>query len=96
MKERAEKKKYKFPYLHDASQEIAKAYGAKTTPEFFVLNKNRKVVYMGAMDDKSKAEDVKANYLVPGVEAALAGKAAAKGEAPAIGCRIRFVSMKEK
>ena len=50
------------------------------TPEFFVLNKDRKIVYMGAMDDKSNAVDVKVNYLAKALEAAFAGKPAAKGE----------------
>lgn len=90
MKERAEKKKFPFPYLYDPSQQIAKAYGATYTPEFFVLNKERKVVYMGAMDDKSEAKDATASFLEPAVAAALAGRSPDKGETLARGCRIRF------
>ena len=90
MTERAESQKYTYPYLTDPSQKIAKAYGAEYTPEFFVLDKARKVVYMGAMDDRSKASDVKENYLDPAIDAALAGKSAAKGEVIARGCRIRW------
>jgi len=91
MTERATDRKYTYPYLSDPSQKIAKAYGAEYTPEFFVLDKARKVVYMGAMDDKSKASDVRENYLEPAIEAALAGKAAPKGETIARGCRIRWL-----
>lgn len=90
MKERADKKKFPFAYLYDPSQQIARAYGAMYTPEFFVLNKERKVVYMGAMDDKSEAKDAKVSYLEQAVTAALAGKTPDKGETLARGCRIRF------
>jgi peroxiredoxin len=90
MEERAKKKKFPFAYLHDPSQEIAKAYGANYTPEFFVLNKDRKVVYMGAMDDKNAAEQAKVNHLEAAVSAALAGKSAEPGETLARGCKIRW------
>lgn len=91
MKARAEKKKFPFVYLYDPSQEIAKAYGATYTPEFFVLDKDRKVVYMGAMDDKAPPGTPKNVYLEPAVKAALAGKPADTAEtSPAAGCRIKF------
>ena len=90
MKERAEAKGFDFPYLYDDTQKIGKAFGAAFTPEFFVLNRQRQVVYMGGMDDNSQASDVKHNYLEPAVEAALAGKPPATAEAPAIGCRVRY------
>ena len=64
-------------------------YG-ESAPEFFVLNRQRKVVYMGGMDDNSLVSEVTKHYLEPAVEAALAGKAAAVAEAPAIGCRVRY------
>ena len=90
MKERATKKKFPFAYLADPTQAVAKAYGASYTPEFVVLNRERKVAYLGAMDDKDNAADAKENFLLPALEAALAGKAAAKGETAARGCRIRY------
>jgi peroxiredoxin len=90
MKERAREKSFSFPYLFDKSQKIAREYGATYTPEFFVLNKERKVVYMGAMDDKIKPADVKMTYLDPAIEAALAGKKPAIGETLAHGCRIPY------
>ncbi|MEQ9072089.1 MAG: thioredoxin family protein, partial [Gimesia chilikensis] len=62
MKERAQKEGFVFPYLFDKSQQIGQAFGATRTPEFFVLNKDRKVVYMGAMDDSTDASKVKQNY----------------------------------
>lgn len=90
MKERAEAKGFDFPYLYDESQQIGRDFGAAFTPEFFVLDKDRKVVYMGGMDDSSAVDMVKQNFLVPAVEAALAGTAPEVAEAPAIGCRVRY------
>ena len=91
MKVRAEKRKFPFAYLYDPSQEIAKAYGAMYTPEFFVLNKDRKVVYMGAMDDKTPPREPTALHLEAAVKAALAGKPADTGETSAsAGCKIKF------
>ena len=51
MKERAKEKKFEFPYLYDASQKIGKDFGAKVTPHVFVLDKDRKLAYVGAIDD---------------------------------------------
>jgi len=90
MKERAEKKKFPFPYLYDETQAIGRQYGATFTPEFFVLNKAREVVYMGGMDDSSNAEKVTKHYLTPAVEAALAGSRPEVTETVAIGCRVRY------
>src|SRR5205085_115261 len=77
MKERAREAGFNFPYLYDPSQKVGRSYGATVSPEFFVLNKERKVVYQGAMDDNIEPKDVKVNYLEPAVEAALKGKAPA-------------------
>ena len=91
MKERAEAKHFTFPFLYDASQKIAKRYGAQYTPEFFVLDKDRKVVYMGALDDHDPPAVPKVQFLEDAVTAALAGKKAAVGESLARGCRIRWL-----
>jgi len=96
MKERAEAKGFDFPYIYDDTQKIGRAFGAAFTPEFFVLNRERKVVYMGGMDDNSNPTEVKNNYLDPAVEAALAGKAPARPEAPAIGCRVRYARERDR
>jgi thiol-disulfide isomerase/thioredoxin len=90
MKARALKKKYSFPYLYDESQQIARDFGANFTPQFFVLDRARRVVYMGAMDDNSDADKVKEQYVGPAVEAALAGKSVETAETAPVGCRIRF------
>jgi len=90
MTERAAKKGFPFAYLYDPTQEVAKKYGAKYTPEFFLLDKNRKVVYMGALDDKATGE-VKVRYLEDAVTALKAGEALVTAEtSAAAGCAIRF------
>ncbi len=96
MRERAEAKGFDFPYLYDDSQQIGRAFGANFTPEFFVLDKDRKVAFMGGMDDSSSEDAVKNQYLVPAVEAVLAGKSPPTAESPAIGCRIRYERQRRK
>lgn len=96
MKERAAKKKFPFPYLHDPSQEIARKFGAKYTPEFFVLNKDRKVAYMGSMDDKAPPGDSKVKYLEEAVKAAADGTKPGTAEtSAAAGCGIKFNPKKD-
>ena len=95
MKARAEKKKYPFPYLFDETQQIARDYGALFTPEFFVLDRDRRIVYTGGMDDKSDPANVKQDCLQSAVEAVLAGKDPDITETPPIGCRIRFARRRQ-
>jgi peroxiredoxin len=96
MKARAEKRKFPFLYLYDPSQAIAKKYGASFTPEFFVLDKARQVVYLGALDDKVPPREPTAKYVEAAVAAALAGKAPAKAESSAsTGCRIKWDRKKD-
>ncbi len=95
MKEKAEAKKFPFPYLFDETQKIAKDYGASSTPEFFVLNKDRQVVYMGSLDDNPDAKKAKINYVQLAIDAALAGKEPEKKETVPIGCFIRWKRMRK-
>lgn len=91
MKERATKKKFNFAYLYDPTQDIARKYGALFTPEFFVLDRDRKVVYTGAMDDKAPPGEPKQLYLERAVQSALAGKRTEAAEtSAAAGCKIKF------
>ena len=88
--ERAEKQKFAFPVLYDDSQKIAKDYGAIYTPEFFVLNKDRKIVYMGAMDDATDADKVTKHYVEDALVAALKSETPSVKETIARGCRVRY------
>ena len=90
MKKKAEKKKFPFEYLYDETQKIARDYGATWTPEFFVLTKERKIGYMGSMDDKTKVDEVKDKYLEAAVNSLLKGEKPAKGETVGRGCLIRY------
>lgn len=90
MKEKAEEKKFPFIYLFDESQQIAKAFGAKYTPEFFVLDADRKIAYMGSLDDSPEGQKVSETYVADALEAVLEGKELKKTETVPIGCRIRF------
>lgn len=91
MKARADKRKFNFTYLYDPSQEIARKYGATYTPEFFVLDKDRKVIYTGAMDNRAPPGEPMAVYLAPAIESVLAGKKPETAEtSAAAGCRIKF------
>ena len=81
--------------LYDESQKIAKDYGAIFTPEFFVLNKERKIVYMGAMDDETNAEKVTKRYVEQALVATLKGESPAIKETIARGCRVRYTREKQ-
>jgi peroxiredoxin len=94
MIKRAKEKNYNFPYVFDESQRIGRDLGATVTPEFFVLDKNRKVVFMGGMDDAVNPKNVRTNFLVPAVEAALKGKTPEITETAAVGCSIFYDSAK--
>jgi peroxiredoxin len=91
MEERAKSKGFNFPYLHDESQQVAKSYGATFTPEFVVLNKDRKVVYLGAMDDSPDGKKITKRYVEDAVAAAIAGQKPEITETPAVGCAVRYV-----
>lgn len=89
MKERAKEKGFNFDYAYDPSQEIGKALGARVTPEFFVFDKNRKLVYTGAFDDSMDPGEVKNNYVEKAVLAVLEGTEVPKST-KAKGCGVRY------
>lgn len=83
-----------YVYGYDDSQQIAKDYGAVNTPSFFVLDKDRKIAYMGAFDNSSSPAPPKAdgakNYVRDAVDALLAGKAPEVSETRPIGCGMKM------
>jgi peroxiredoxin len=93
---RAKDKGLTYMYLYDETQQIAKQYGAITTPQFFVLDAARKLVYTGALDDATDPKVVKVNYLQPAIDAALAGKTPEVTSIPPRGCLIRFARERKK
>jgi len=87
----ASKKKYKFPYLYDETQAIAKAYGATNTPHVFVLNQDLKVSYIGAIDNNARtAASVTKKYVEEAVDALIAGKSVPVTKTKAVGCGIKW------
>ncbi len=90
MKDKAKEKSFQFPYLFDETQKIAKDYGAKRTPEFFVLDQERRVVYMGALDDSPEGKKVTKRYIEAAVDRTLAGKKIEIAETIPVGCAVRF------
>lgn len=95
MKERAKKKEFNFPYLHDDTQESARAYGAEKTPQVFLLaaadtEGARKIAYMGAVDNHDEAARATKHFLRDAIDAVLAGKAPATTETKPLGCGIRY------
>jgi peroxiredoxin len=90
MRQRARDAGFTFPYLYDESQQIAKRFGATTTPEFYVLDDQWQVAYMGALDDSPDGEQIDHQHVRAAVEAVLRGAAVERAETVPIGCRIRF------
>lgn len=90
MKNRAKEKGFNFPYIYDPSQESAKKMGATKTPELFVFDKDRKLVYTGQFDDSwSDPTAVKNRFVEDAVNAVLSGTQPPKSNKPQ-GCGIRF------
>lgn len=88
---RAKERNFEFAYLHDDEKaSLANAFGARRTPEFFVLNRERKIVYMGALDDSPEGKNVRKKHVEEAIAAALAGKTPEITETPPVGCLIRF------
>lgn len=88
--ERAKEKGFAFTYLYDESQKVAKDYGAVFTPEFYVLDRDRKVVYMGAMDDSTDPAKVQKTYVADAIAAVVQNKTPEAKEVIARGCRVRY------
>jgi peroxiredoxin len=91
MKERAQLKKFNFPYLHDETQLVAKAYGATHTPEIFLFDSKRELVFHGKIDDNwQEPQSVKSKYLRNAIDELLSGKQISVPETFTIGCTIKW------
>jgi len=91
MVKRANGKKFNFPYLRDDDQSVAEAFGATHTPEFFVLDSERRVRYHGKMDDNyQNPSGVKRRYVQEAVDALLGGMPVTEPETHSIGCTIKW------
>lgn len=92
MDELAREKEFTFPYLYDETQEAAKAYSAACTPDFFLFDAERKLVYRGQMDDSRPGNGVPVtgNDLKAALDAVLEGKNIPAEQKPSIGCNIKW------
>ncbi|OGU40338.1 MAG: alkyl hydroperoxide reductase [Ignavibacteria bacterium GWB2_35_12] len=92
MKLTAEELGYKFPYLFDESQEVAKAYKAACTPDFYVFDKDLKLVYRGQFDDSRPGNGmaVTGSDIRSALDNILAGKHVSQEQKPSIGCNIKW------
>jgi peroxiredoxin len=92
MVEHAREAGYVFDYLYDESQDVARALGSERTPEAFVFDADRRLVYHGAVDDNRDETEVTSQYLRDGIEAALAGTEPAIADTPPVGCTVKWRS----
>jgi peroxiredoxin len=92
MKEEVKRRGYTFPYLYDATQEVAKNYRAACTPEFYVFDGNRKLVYRGCFDGSSPGNSIPTTGedLRAALDQVLAGKTPGPEQKPSIGCNIKW------
>jgi len=88
----AEDRGYTFPYLYDESQSVAQAYHAACTPDFFLFDGARKLVYRGQLDASRPGNDIPVTGLDlrAAIDAVLAGKPVAGEQRPSLGCNIKW------
>ena len=93
MVERAGEKQYPFPYLRDASQSVARAYGALVTPHPMLFGPDRTLLFQGRIDDDhTDSRSVRSRYLEEALDRALAGEPIAQPELPVLGCSVKWRS----
>ena len=92
MREEAEQQGYTFPYLYDETQKVAKAYRAACTPDFFLFDADRRLVYRGQLDSSRPGSGipVTGEDLRRALDAVLAGDAVAAEQRASIGCNIKW------
>lgn len=83
---------YSFPYLYDESQEVAKAYEAACTPDFFLFDRQHRLAYRGQLDGSrpGNGKPLSGADLRAAIDAVLAGRAPASEQMPSIGCNIKW------
>ena len=90
MRERVSREDWPLPYLHDVTQEVARAYGAKVTPDVFVLDADRRLRYRGAPDSDYDDPARRAEWLRDALDAVLGGAEPARAETKPVGCSIKW------
>ena len=92
MTEEKRARRYTFPYLYDESQDVAGAYGAACTPDFFLFDGNRRLAYRGRMDGSRPGNGVPVTGgdLRAAMDEILSGKPVSGDQKPSIGCNIKW------
>jgi peroxiredoxin len=92
LKRFAAEEDFGFPFLYDATQQVAKAYSAACTPDFFLFDKSRKLVYRGQLDDSrpGNGKPVTGKDLRAAIEAVLTDKPVSAEQRPSVGCNIKW------
>jgi peroxiredoxin len=90
MVEHARDAGYVIDYLHDESQDLMRTLGSERTPEAFVYDADRRLVYHGLVDDNREEEHVTAHHLRDAIEAALAGEAPPVADTTPVGCSVKW------
>jgi peroxiredoxin len=90
MRARVDREDWPMPYLHDAGQEAARAYGAKTTPDVFVVDSGGTLRYRGAPDGDYDDPGQRAAWLRDALDAVLAGREPERPETAPVGCSIKW------
>lgn len=92
MKENAEKEGYIFPYLYDASQQVAKAYDAACTPDFYIFDHSLNLIYRGQLDDSRPGNGipVNGNDIRNALNALLNKQPISQNQKPSMGCNIKW------
>lgn len=92
MAEEARRAGYVFPYLYDENQDVAKAYRAACTPDFFLFDHNQRLIYRGQFDDSRPGNGLTptGKHLRAALDALLGGSAVDQNQRPSIGCNIKW------
>lgn len=92
MKELAEDLNYPFPYLYDETQEVAKAYDAACTPDFYIFDSELKLVYRGQLDGSRPSNDkpINGKDIRNALDAIIAGNKVEQNQIPSMGCNIKW------
>ena len=90
--EKMAQQRYAFPYLYDETQEVAKAFQAACTPDFFLFDAQDKLVYRGQLDDSRPGNGVMVTGkdLRAAMDAVVAGNAVSADQVPSLGCNIKW------
>lgn len=92
LRKQAHEEGFNFPYLYDESQQVAKAYKAACTPDFFLFDRNLRLVYRGRLDGSRPGNDVPVTggELRAAMDAVLHDKAVSPDQKPSVGCNIKW------